>query len=100
MSWSIVPFRVRPEDGPGRKSVVTRRQLIDGQWRLTEPFLPMGEYGPYPERLRQQFEGVIRRFRTGGQWWEMPTEFGAWSTVHNRFRQWRDAGVFGPCWRG
>lgn len=24
----------------------------------------------------------------------MPKEFGAWSTVHNRFRQWRDAGVF------
>lgn len=24
----------------------------------------------------------------------MPTEFGAWSTVPNRFRQWRDAGVF------
>jgi transposase len=50
--------------------------------------------GDYPERLRQQFEGVIWPFRTGGQWREMPTEFGAWSTVHNRFRQWRDAGVF------
>lgn len=49
---------------------------------------------PYPERLRQQFEGVIWRFKTGGQWREMPAEFGAWSTVHNRFRQWRDAGVF------
>lgn len=24
----------------------------------------------------------------------MPREFGAWSTVHNRLRQWRDAGVF------
>lgn len=24
----------------------------------------------------------------------MPQEFGARSTVHNRFRQWRDAGVF------
>lgn len=24
----------------------------------------------------------------------MPQEFGAWSTVSNRFRQWRDAGVF------
>ncbi len=24
----------------------------------------------------------------------MPREFGVWSTVHNRFRQWRDAGVF------
>ncbi|MFK4186969.1 IS5 family transposase [Streptomyces sparsogenes] len=58
------------------------------------PYLPIGEDGPYPERLRQQFEGVIRRFKTGGQWREMPEEFGAWSTVHNRFRQWRDAGVF------
>lgn len=45
-------------------------------------------------RLRQQFEGVIWRFKTGGQWREMPREFGAWSTVHNRFRQWRDTGVF------
>ncbi len=24
----------------------------------------------------------------------MPEEFGAWSTVYDRFRQWRDAGVF------
>lgn len=24
----------------------------------------------------------------------MPKEFGAWPTVYNRFRQWRDAGVF------
>jgi hypothetical protein len=24
----------------------------------------------------------------------MPQEFGAWSTVDNRFRPWRDAGVF------
>ncbi|MBG7702814.1 transposase [Streptomyces sp. MC1] len=23
-----------------------------------------------------------------------PQEFGAWSAVSNRFRQWRDAGVF------
>lgn len=58
------------------------------------PYLPVGEYGPYPERLWQQFEGVIWRFKTGGRWREMPKEFGAWSTVHNRFRQWRDAGVF------
>lgn len=34
---------------------------------LIEPYVPIGEYGPYPERLRQQFEGVIRRFRTDGR---------------------------------
>jgi transposase len=64
------------------------------EWEFIGPYLPIGEYGPYPERLRQQFEGVIWRFKTGGQWREMPKEFGAWSTVSNRFRQWRDAGVF------
>ncbi|MFE7245748.1 IS5 family transposase [Streptomyces sp. NPDC057580] len=73
---------------------MTRVQLTDPDWEFIEPYLPIGEYGPYSERLRQQFEGVIWRFKTGGQWREMPTEFGAWSTVHNRFRQWRDAGVF------
>jgi transposase len=73
---------------------MARTQLTDVEWEFIEPYLPIGEYGPYPVRLRQQFEGVMRRFRTGGQWREMPAEFGAWSTVHNRFRQWRDAGVF------
>ncbi len=59
-----------------------------------EPYLPIGAYGPYPEQLRQQFEGLIWRFRAGAQWREMPAQFGAWTTLHNRFRQWRDAGVF------
>jgi transposase len=69
-------------------------QLADGDREFIAPYLPIGEYGPYPERLRQQFEDVIWRFKTGGRWREMPLEFGAWSTVHNRFRQWRDRGVF------
>jgi transposase len=30
--------------------VVTRRQLTDEQWKLIEPFLPIGEYGPYPHQ--------------------------------------------------
>lgn len=73
---------------------MTRAQLTDLEWEYVEPYLPIGEYGPYPARLREQFEGVIWKFRSGAQWREMPTGFGAWSTVHNRFRQWRDAGVF------
>ncbi|WP_190191134.1 transposase, partial [Streptomyces minutiscleroticus] len=73
---------------------MTQVQLSDAEWEFIESYLPIGRFGPYPERLRQQFEGVIWRFKTGGQWREMPAEFGAWPTVHNRFRQWRDAGVF------
>ncbi len=61
---------------------------------MIKPFLPTGEYGLYPERLRDQFEGVIRRFRSGAQWREMPGEFGLRPTVYGRFRVWRNAGVF------
>jgi hypothetical protein len=52
----MFPIRIRPEGGFGRKTSVTRRQLSDKQWQLIEPFLPIGEYGPYPGRLRDQFE--------------------------------------------
>ncbi|WP_078628706.1 transposase [Streptomyces sp. NRRL F-2664] len=49
---------------------------------------------PPRRRLRQQFEGVLWKFRSRAQWREVPDRFGAWSTVRNRFRQWRDGGVF------
>ncbi len=79
---------------------MTRRQLTDVQWQFIEPYLPIGRYGPYPERLREQFEGVIWRFRSSGQWREMPSEFGPWATVYGRFRVWRDAGVFSALLEG
>ena len=79
---------------------MTRSQVTDEDWALIEPYLPVGEFGPYPARLRAQFEGVVWRFRTGAQWREVPRQFGAWSTVHNRFRQWRDAGVFAALLEG
>lgn len=86
--------------GSHRPSYVTPVQLTGLEREFIEPYLPVGEYGPHPERLRQQFEVVIWRFKTGGQRPEMPQEFGAWSTVHNRFRQWRDAGVFEALLKG
>jgi transposase len=67
------------------ESGVTRAQLTYDEWKLIEPFLPMGRFGPYPERLREQFEGVILRFRTGSQWREVPAGLGAWQSVYNRF---------------
>jgi transposase len=79
---------------------MTRVQVTDEQWAFIEPYLPVGEFGPYPARLREQFCGVVWRFRTGAQWREVPEQFGAWSTVHNRFRQWRDAGVFAALLEG
>jgi transposase len=73
---------------------VTRAQLTDREWEFIEPFLPIGAFGPYPQNLREQFEGVVWKFRSGAQWREMPERFGPWQSVYDRFRHWRKAGVF------
>jgi transposase len=73
---------------------VLRRELSDDDWEFIHPHLPIGQYGPYPERLRDQLEGIIWRFRTGSPWRDVPDAFGSWSTVYDRFAQWRDGGVF------
>lgn len=51
-------------------------------------------------RPSEQFEGVIWRFRSGGQWREMPAEFGPWQTVYDAFARRRDAGMFAALMNG
>src|SRR3954471_9626584 len=72
---------------------MARGDLTDGEWSLIEPHLPLGERGPIPD-LRQQFNAVMWRFRTGSPWRDLPAEYGPWSTVYDRFRAWATAGVF------
>jgi transposase len=37
--------------------------------------------------------------RTGCQWKTLPKSLGAPSTVHDRFQEWREAGVFERMWK-
>ncbi|MET8825650.1 transposase [Streptomyces sp. NPDC004610] len=74
--------------------LLTADDLTDAQWEAVEPLLPVGERGPYPEGLRAQFNGVLWRFRTDSPWRTMPVRYGAWQTVHHRFRQWAGTGTF------
>ncbi|WP_329434503.1 MULTISPECIES: transposase [unclassified Streptomyces] len=71
-----------------------RRELNDEDGELVRPHLPIGQYGPYPEHLRDQLEWLIWRFRTGSPWRDVPEAYGSWSRVYDRFAQWRAAGVF------
>ncbi|MFH8610621.1 transposase [Streptomyces sp. NPDC018029] len=71
-----------------------RRELSDAGCELISPHLPIGEYGPCPEHLCDQLEGVIWRFLTGSPWRDVPETFGSWSWIYGRFAQWRDTGVF------
>jgi transposase len=31
---------------------------------------------------------------SGAKWSDLPEHYGPWKTVYQRFRQWRDAGIF------
>jgi transposase len=72
---------------------MARGDPTDDEWSLIESHLPLGARGPIPN-LRQQFNGVMWRFRTGSPWRDLPAEYGPWSTVYDRFRLWAMAGVF------
>lgn len=61
---------------------------------LVEPFLPVAATGPLPRRVREQFNGVLWRFRTGSGWRDVPERYGSWSTIYSRFNAWAKAGVF------
>jgi transposase len=72
---------------------VTRGDLTDTEWELIEPHLSLGASGPIPD-LRNQFNAVMWRFRTGSPWRDVPDSYGNWSTIYDRFRSWACQGVF------
>lgn len=72
-------------------------------WTAIEPRLPPPRPHPKGGRpwtsARQALDGIFFLLRTGCQWKALPRCFGAPSTVHDRFVQWRKAGVFEQVWR-
>ena len=73
---------------------MARFDVTDAEWALIEPLLPVAATGPLPRRARDQFNGVIWRFRNGAGWRDVPERYGPWSTVYSRFSAWARAGVF------
>ncbi len=78
-------------------------RVPEALWQRVEPLLP-GE-GPKPKggrpraSARQCMDGIFYVLRTGCQWKALPRCFGAASTVHDRFQEWRAAGVFQRLWQ-
>ena len=76
-----------------------RSQLTDKQYALLEPLLPPQDHGGKAGRPflphRAVLEGIFWIHRTGAPWRDLPEEYGKWSTVYERFRRWRDSGLFG-----
>lgn len=80
----------------------TLRKTPDDLWAQREPLIPprpdRSKGGRPPANDRQLFDGLFYLLRTGAAWREMPPEYGPWTTVYDRFREWRDAQVFARLW--
>lgn len=72
-------------------------------WQRMAPLIP-----PEPPKARggrprmddrQAANGIWYVLRTGCQWKALPRALGAASTVHRRFLEWQEAGVFTKLWQ-
>lgn len=75
---------------------MSRGDLSEAEWRVLKDLLP-------PERGRKSrpasdnrpiINGILWRTRTGAPWRDVPEKYGKWMTVYQRFRRWRDAGIW------
>ncbi len=79
-----------------RERAQDRHDLSDNQWKILEPLLPgqHGQWGGIAKDNRAFINGVLWILRTGAPWRDLPERYGKWGTVHQRFRRWRDSGVW------
>jgi transposase len=81
-------------------------QIPDALWEKIEPILsevnakkpPKKKPGRPPMPDRQALTAIFYVLRTGCQWEALPRSLGAKSTVHDRLKAWRAAGVFERVW--
>ncbi|SRR6266851_1478847 len=89
--------RLRPS------GLVQDKYLVsDAFWARVEPLVP--PVGPKKKMGRPRmsdraaFQAIYYVLRTGIQWNALPRSLGASTTVYDRFRLWREAGLFEALW--
>lgn len=76
---------------------VTRRfDLTDVHWERLEPLLPVSSRPGRPSlwSKRQLIDGIRWRVRTGAPWRDMPPEYGSWAAAYGLFRRWQRSGAW------
>jgi len=68
--------------------------LTDAQWTALEPHLPTGRRGVKPRRNREVISGIMHVLHIGCRWVDCPAEYGAPTTIYNRFNRWSKAGIW------
>src|SRR5215213_10013503 len=81
----------KPKDDP------TIWEVDDALWERIQPLLVIHKVRKKPGRPRSDdrriLNGLVWLARTGSQWSAIPAQFGAKSTLHDRFQEWVESGV-------
>src|SRR5436190_9547326 len=81
-------------------NTMARAQLRDEQWEKIEAVLESQRgAGRRGSNDRNFVEAVLWWRRTGVPWRDLPSEFGSWKTVFNRFDRWSKRGSGWGCSR-
>lgn len=83
--------------------VNAKYRIPDELWERLQPLLPPAMPKPKGGRPRiddrQALDAIFYVLCTGCQWNALPRSLGASSTVHDRFQQWQEQGVFQRFWQ-
>ena len=72
-----------------------RHALTDEEWSRLEPFVVKVRTGPSSKLGDRLFiDAVLYRARTGVPWRDLPSRFGPWNSVYNRFSNWSKSGAW------
>lgn len=73
-------------------------EIPDPLWERIKEALPAekppGTPGRPPVPFRKILNGILHVLRTGCHWKAVPAAYGSGSTVHRRFQEWTESGVF------
>ena len=72
-----------------------RYELPDAAWELIVDLVsPEQKMGRPRSDDRLMLNGIFWLLCSGAAWRDLPERFGPWSTVYQRFRDWRNRGTF------
>ncbi|PXX57934.1 transposase, partial [Pseudomonas sp. LAMO17WK12:I9] len=68
-----------------------RYELSDASWEMIEDLITQDQKTGRPRNDdRLMLNGILWVLCSGAAWRDMPERFGPWSTVYQRFRDWRN----------
>src|SRR6266498_5458561 len=77
-------------------AVTSRHDLTDAQWATLLPLLPAPKRPGRPSlwSKRQLVDGIRWRIRVGAPWRDVPAGYGSWSAAYAVFRRWQRDGTW------